>query len=83
MPKLKPILQKDDTGAKNLRKRSNQQVQQPELGHPNADRNGFELQYSQRVKRRKLSMTCDTHKFGTITNVSVKTPGEKRGASDH
>ena len=55
MPKLKPILQEDEAGAQNHRKRSNQQVQQPQIGHPNADRNGFETQYSQRVKRRKLN----------------------------
>ena len=77
-----PILQEDETGAQNQRKRSSQQVQQPQIGHPNADRNGFEMQYSQRVKRRKLSTLSNANEFGTITNDSVKIPGDKRRVSD-
>ena len=83
MPKLKPILQEDDTGAQNHKKRSNQQVHQPKPGPPDADMNGFELQYSQRVKRRKLNMACNTNEIGNTTTVSLKAPGDKGGASDH
>ena len=83
MPKLKPILQEDEPGAQSHKKRSNQQAHQPKPGPPDADMNGFESQYSQRVKRRKLNMACNTNEIGNTTTVSLKAPGDKGGASDH